>query len=218
MGTATMAELLHDYRLATGALALELPATEQKHNAIMIKKDPEWAKKTIANQQDVHAQWSQFEEKRKMEKLTDEYNRNTQLQDAAQRMEHTANYMNNMQDVIRDSNHQKLSDINADLMTSKRLSSINTEAVVRMEDDTLYLRSFIIAMCVAILVMVLCVSKVVSLPVTNILLAVIVLSLAIALIAHAVDNSNRLSMLFPEREWPLYKDMMPVEEECACTE
>ena len=211
-------QMLQDYDNATAAISQQIQASEQKYNAIMLNLDPDWAEKQTANKQDVHAESNKAELDEQMKKLRAEYDHNTDMQNAAQRMEHSNNYMNKMQQVISDANAQKLSDINADLMTSKRMTSINTEAVVRLEDDTQYLRSFIIAMCVAVLVMVLCTSKVVTLPVANIILCVVALALVIALIVHAVNNSNRYRMLFPERDWPLHKDPSELDEECACAD
>ena len=97
----------------------------------------------------------------------------------------------------------------ADPQSPAVLSSIEewyTHRYTDLEDKCTYLRSFVVALCVAILVMVASRISLVPFPVATALIGVVAIALVITLIVHAVGNSNRYSMLFPEREWPLIID------------
>lgn len=206
-----------DYEEQSAALSQMLAANEEKYNVMRTMMDPQWMQKVAKENRESRAVGTELELDEQMQTLTAEYDRNTRLQDASQRVEHSSTYTTNMQAAISDVNAQQLSDLNADLMTSKRMSALNTEEAVRLEDNTKYLRSFVVVMCVAILIMVLCTTGVIRLPIACMLLGVLALGLIIALIVHAVSNANRYRMLFPEREWPLHIDpAKDDDEDCAC--
>ena len=152
-----------------------------------------------------------------MKKLVDEYNRITDAQGAAYRMQQATDYAAQLQATVADSREAQLRNINVDLMTSKRLASLNTEATVRLQNECAYLRSFVVALCVAIIVMVLCVTKVISFPVATAIVGAVAVILVSALIVSAVQNANRYRMLYPEREWPLHTDTPKEDEDdCGC--
>lgn len=207
---------LKDYNQLSAGAALMMDNERAHWNMMMEKKDPDWAKTLSQVQKNNFLDKIRDDHSDAFIELKNEYDRNTNYQNAAQRMSNTAEYIDGMQNVIENSNSKKLGDINADMMTARRVAGINTENVIRIENISSYFRICIITLCVAILIMAPCVLGYISLPLANILLVVLATGMAIALIYRAYDNSNRLSMLFPEREWPLVAMNKDSDEECAC--
>ena len=207
---------LKDYNQLTAATAIAIDAERSKWNNLMKLKDKNWETTYAATQKDNYINEQIDTHRNAFDELNNEYNRMTEYQSAAQRMKHTADYISNMQNVILDSNKRKLGDVNVDMMTARRVAAINTENVVRLENISAYFRTCIITLCVAILIMAVCVSGYISLPLANILLVVVATGLVIALIYRAYDNSNRIKMLFPEREWPLMQMASDKDDECGC--
>ena len=146
----------------------------------------------------------------------------------AKQLEASGEYIAQMQERVLKRNRQALGGMNADIMTAKRVATINQQNTIYADNVTDYLQTSIIFLCVAIVIMFgfgmgmsllkgVMAHPVVLMQALLILLATVYI---IVMLYKVITNWNHYRMLYQERVFPLYKfdDEDVKGEECDCPE
>lgn len=146
----------------------------------------------------------------------------------AKQLEASGEHIAQMQERVLQRNRQALGGMNADIMTAKRVATINQQNTIYANNVTEYLQTSIIFLCVAIVIMfgfgmgMSFLKGVMAHPV--ILMQALLILLAtvyvIVMLYKVITNWNHYRMLYQERVFPLYKfDEDNVNsQECDCPE
>lgn len=165
---------------------------------------------------------------------------NTQLYDAAKnaeragvsyerakQLEESGKYIADMQERVLQRNRQALGGMNADIMTAKRIATVNQQNTIHANNVTDYMQTSIIFLCVAIVVMFIFgmamkfLKKFIAHPVVimQVLLIILATIYVIVILYKVITNTNHYNMLYQERVFPYYAfDDKADSEECECPE
>lgn len=145
----------------------------------------------------------------------------------AKQLEASGEHIAQMQERVLQRNRQALGGMNADIMTAKRVATINQQNTIYANNVTDYLQTSIIFLCVAIVIMFgfgigmpflkgVMAHPVVLMQALLILLATVYV---IVMLYKVITNWNHYRMLYQERVFPLYRFEDEVQtEECECPE
>ena len=146
----------------------------------------------------------------------------------AKQLEASGEHIAQMQERVLQRNRQALGGMNADIMTAKRVATINQQNTIYANNVTDYLQTSVLFLCVAIVIMFgfgmgmpflkgLMAHPVVLMQALLILLATVYV---IVMLYKVITNWNHYRMLYQERVFPLYKfdDDNVNSEECECPE
>lgn len=143
----------------------------------------------------------------------------------ASQLKASGEHIAQMQDRILAKNRGVLGGMNADIMTAKRVATINQQNTIHANNVTDYMRVSIIFLCVAIVLMFLfgigmtLMKRVMDHPLILLQLLLVLLGViyVIVMLYKVLTNTNHYRMLYQEREFPFYKPDGDVEEEdCEC--
>ena len=145
----------------------------------------------------------------------------------AKQLEASGEHIAQMQERVLQRNRQALGGMNADIMTAKRVATINQQNTIYANNVTDYLQTSILFLCVAIVIMFgfgmgmsllkgVMAHPVVLMQALLILLATVYI---IVMLYKVITNWNHYRMLYQERVFPLYRFEDEVQtEECECPE
>ena len=131
----------------------------------------------------------------------------------AKQLEASGEHIAQMQERVLQRNRQALGGMNADIMTAKRVATINQQNTVYANNVTDYLQTSILFLCVAIVIMFgfgmgmsllkgVMAHPVVLMQALLILLATVYI---IVMLYEVITNWNHYRMLYQERVFPLYR-------------
>lgn len=145
----------------------------------------------------------------------------------AKQLEASGEHIAQMQERVLQRNRQALGGMNADIMTAKRVATINQQNTIYANNVTDYLQTSIIFLCVAIVIMfgfgmgMSALKGVMAHPVVLMQALLILLATVyiIVMLYKVITNWNHYRMLYQERVFPLYRFEDEVQtEECECPE
>ena len=140
-------------------------------------------------------------------------------------LEESGKYIAEMQERVLQRNRQALGGINADIMTAKRIATVNQQNTIHANNVTDYMQTSIIFLCVAIVVMFIFgmamnfFKRFIAHPVVimQVLLIVLATIYIIVILYKVITNTNHYNMLYQERVFPYYAfDNKVSSEECDC--
>ena len=146
----------------------------------------------------------------------------------AKQLEASGEHISQLQERVLQRNRQALGGMNADIMTAKRVATINQQNTIYANNVTDYLQTSIIFLCVAIVIMfgfgmgMSALKGVMAHPVVlmQALLILLATVYVIVMLYKVITNWNHYRMLYQERVFPLYRfDKDEVQtEDCDCPE
>ena len=140
-------------------------------------------------------------------------------------LEESGKYISEMQKRVLQRNRQALGGINADIMTAKRIATVNQQNTIHANNVTDYMQTSIIFLCVAIVVMFIFgmamnfFKRFIAHPVVimQVLLIVLATIYIIVILYKVITNTNHYNMLYQERVFPYYAfDNKVQSEDCDC--
>ena len=143
----------------------------------------------------------------------------------AKQLQASGKYIADMQERVLQRNRQALGGMNADIMTAKRIATVNQQNTIHANNVTDYMRTSIIFLCVAIVIMFIFgmamnfFKKFIAHPVVimQVLLIILATIYIIVILYKIITNTNHYNMLYQERVFPYYAfDDKPEEEDCEC--
>ena len=146
----------------------------------------------------------------------------------AKQLEASGEHISQLQERVLQRNRQALGGMNADIMTAKRVATINQQNTIYANNVTDYLQTSVIFLCVAIVIMfgfgigMSALKGVMAHPVVlmQALLILLATVYVIVMLYKVITNWNHYRMLYQERVFPFYRfDKDEVQtEECECPE
>ena len=146
----------------------------------------------------------------------------------AKQLEASGEHISQLQERVLQRNRQALGGMNADIMTAKRVATINQQNTIYANNVTDYLQTSVIFLCVAIVIMfgfgmgMSVLKGVMAHPVVlmQALLILLATVYVIVMLYKVITNWNHYRMLYQERVFPLYRfDKDEVQtEDCECPE
>lgn len=145
----------------------------------------------------------------------------------AKQLEASGNYIADMQERVLQRNRQALGGMNADIMTAKRIATVNQQNTIHDNNVTDYMQTSIIFLCVAIGIMFIFgmamnfFKRFIAHPVVimQVLLIVLATIYIIVILYKVLTNTNHYNMLYQERVFPYYAFDNKIDpEECECPE
>lgn len=203
-----LTDAIHKYQSLEGNLFKQISQND----------DPNYQKKQTNFLQQQKLLNLQSERDGTMQKLVDDYQKNTQYYDAAIKLNSDANYIKSLQNTLYTVNSNKLGAINSDLMTSNRVASINTEEYRAVANTNQYLKMSIIFECVVIIILVLAHMNLSFLPaiaLKSVLIVVTILFL-IVLAIRAYYGRSKYRMLTVEKDFLDPQEAVEETSSCGC--
>lgn len=145
----------------------------------------------------------------------------------AKQLEESGKYIADMQERVLQRNRQALGGMNADIMTAKRIATVNQQNTIHADNVTDYMQTSIIFLCVAIVIMFIFgmamnfLKRFLAHPVVlmQVLLIILATIYIIVILYKVITNTNHYNMLYQERVFPYYAfDDKVTSEECECPE
>jgi lipopolysaccharide export LptBFGC system permease protein LptF len=193
---------------------------QQKYNEMNKVLDPtgDFKNKQTAAQNENLLNQLRAERSNSFEQASREYNDKTNYEESAIKMNATASYISDLQENQQEENLTKMGRVGADLMTIRRVATINRENYYKMYESSQYMKITLTFLCIAAILMAVGIAGYLSVKVTKIILAVLAGVWLLVVLAKLFGNFNRYRMLSAEKVFPLVdigEDDVSTEE-CAC--
>tara|TARA_Y200000002_G_scaffold371012_1_gene367177 strand:+ start:2458 stop:3270 length:813 start_codon:yes stop_codon:yes gene_type:complete len=124
--------------------------------------------------------------------------------------------MKKLQNQVMSKNNADISKLNTDILTAKRVATINKQELIHTTVVCDYLRLCIIFFAIALIVTFLSSIKLVPHIIMEMLLITLGTILLIMIIYRLIMNSNHYNMLYQERVFPLHDGGQDEDDDCNC--
>jgi hypothetical protein len=192
-------------------------ALQQIENT-QLQKTPDLAKKRALANADNYSTVVTASEQNYSDQTLKEFNDATKQNILVKQTNAQNQNIKKLQDQVLNKNNKNIANLNTDILTAKRVATINKQELIHTQVTCDYLRICIIF--VAIAVVILFFSSIQLLPhmIMEMLLILLGTVLLIIILYKLIMNSNHYNMLYQERVFPMYMDAEEDDKDCNCDE